>query len=141
MGVDAREFFEGVADAVRRHREAELILQFGSPSGAKVGSGGGYGDGPVVARIMSDERALGVLRETERVIGDGLRYIAGLRLVWSRKADVIEMHYVDLMPWADVAAELHIDRRTAMRWRDDLFAWCDLVGWAHVAAGMGNAEA
>ena len=139
MDGDARAFFDGVSDAVKRHRDAELVLQFGSPRRTGAG-GGGYGDGPVVARVMSDERALADMRETERVIGVALRYIAGLRRVWSRKADVIEMHYVDLMPWTEVARAVGRSKPTVMAWRDTLLDWCDLVGWAHVAAGTGASE-
>lgn len=135
----AREYFESVADAVRRHRDAELVLAFGRPAHVKVG-GRSMGDGPVWARVVSDERALAEMRETEHVIGEALRYVEGLRRVFSRKADVIELHYIDLMSWADVAAEMGRTRQTCMAWRDQLLDWCDMVGWAHVAAGTGVAE-
>lgn len=137
--VSAREYFEQVADAVRRHRDAELVLAFGAPRPRTIG-GSGFGDGPVVARVISDERALGEMRATEEIIGEALRYIEGLRRVYCRKADAMEMHYIDLMPWADVADEMGRDARTVMRWRDELCDWCDSVGWAHVADGTGTAE-
>lgn len=137
--MSAREYFESVADAVRRHRDAELILTFGMPRPRTIG-GSGFGDGPVVSRVVSNERALETMRTTEDVIGEGLRYIAGLRRVFASKADVLERHYIDLLPWADVAAEIGRDSRTVMRWRDELCDWCDAVGWAHVADGTGTAE-
>ena len=135
--MTAREFFEAVAEAVREHRQAELTLEFGAQSGS---GGGGDGDGPVWARVASNADAREKMGRTEGIIGEGLRYIEGLRRVFSRKADVIEMRYVDLLPWDAIAGELGVTRMTANRWMHEMFDWVDSVGWAHVADGSGVAE-
>lgn len=80
------------------------------------------------------------MRATEATIGEALGRIAGLRLIFSRKADALELHYVDLMPWEGVAAELGVSRSTAMRWRDELADWVDSFGWARAREGFGAAE-
>lgn len=138
--MTAEEYFDGVADAVRARREAELLLEFGT---ARAGSCPGRADpsagGPTFAEAAASEEARARIAEAERAVGEGLRVIAGLRLVYSRKADVLELRYVDLLPWDGVAAELGVARRTCMRWRDELLDWVDAVGFARAALGVGFA--
>lgn len=129
MAETAREYFEDVAEAVRQHRQAELILAFGPPR--RSGAGAGISD-PVAARAASDESARATMDATEQRIGEGLRRIGELRRIFARMADVVEMHYVDLMPWGDVADEIGIGERTAKRWCGNVFAYIDSVGWAHL---------
>lgn len=136
--MDAREFFEDVADASWQHREAETLLLFGQPRRPAPRCSGGMGD-PVGSRFESDEEARAIMEATEERIGEGLRRIAELRRIYARKADVLELHYVDLMPWADVAREMGIARSTAIRWRGELFDWVDSFGWARLREGKGVA--
>lgn len=140
--MTAREYFESVADAVRSHRRAELALAFGPEP---CGGGGGPADpasgGPTASRALANERAREAMERSELAIGEGLARVEELRRIFSRKADAVELRYVDLLPWDDVGRELDVDRRTAMRWRDELFDWVDSFGWAHLRVGTGAAEA
>lgn len=139
--MTAREYFEDVARAVREHRDAELLLEFGPESGPD-GCGGAdpSAGGPVVSRVVSDERAREVMRATEETIGEALRRIEELRRVFSRKADAVEMRYVDLMAWRDIALELGVYERTARLWCAQMFDWVDSLGWARLRSGRGVAE-
>lgn len=137
--ICARDYFEDVSRAVREHRRAELLLEFGPEPGAGGGPCDPSAGGPVVARLVSDEMAREVMAATEDEIGRALAVVGGLRRVFSRKADVLELHYVDLMGWEDVAGELGVGRATAMRWRDELCDWVDAVGWARAREGVGFA--
>lgn len=140
--MTALEYFEDVSRAVREHREAELTLTFGpARTGAPRGPSSPSSGGPTVSRFLSDERAREVLRSTEATIGEALGRIGGLRIIFSRKADVLELHYVDLVPWDGVASSLRVSRATAMRWRDELLDWVDTAGWARTREGVGFAEA
>ena len=140
--MTAREYFEGVSDAVRSHRRAELALAFGpEPSGFGGGPADPASGGPTASRALANERARSEMEQAERAIGEGLARIEELRRIFSRKADAVELRYVDLLPWAQVAEELGVDKRTAMRWRDELFDWVDSFGWARLRLGMGTAEA
>lgn len=129
MAETAREYFEDVAEAVRQHRQAELILAFGPPR--RGGAGAGISD-PVAARAASDESARATMDATEQRIGEGLRRIGELRRIFARMADVVEMHYVDLMPWGDVADEIGISRVTVIRWNNNIMDFIDQTGWAHL---------
>lgn len=139
--VSAREYFEDVSRAVREHRDAELLLTYGPPSGAD-GCGGAdpSSGGPVMARVVSDETAREVMRATEQTIGEALRRIEELRRVFSRKADAVELRYVDLMAWRDAALELGVSERTARLWCAQMFDWVDSLGWARLRSGRGVAE-
>ena len=108
--MTAREYFEDVARAVREHRDAELLLEFGPESGPD-GCGGAdpSAGGPVVSRFASDERAREVMRATEETIGEALRRIEELRRVFSRKADAVELRYVDQV-WNLRGKSLTLDR-------------------------------
>ena len=134
----ARELFDGVADAVRAKARAELLLAYGPATGAK-GSACGPAD-PVQARFESDEGARAALEAAERAIAEGLRVIAGLRRVYARKAEVLELRYVRLMGWRQAGAALGVDARTARRWADLMLDWVDLVGPARAAMGEGVAQ-
>lgn len=139
--MTAREYFEDVARAVREHRDAELLLEFGPESGPD-GCGGAdpSAGGPVVSRFASDERAREVMRATEETIGEALRRIEELRRVFSRKADAVGLRYVGLMSWPQVASELGVTDRTARTWCAQMFDWVDSLGWARLRDGRGIAE-
>lgn len=90
---------------------------------------------------MSDEDAREAMSVTEEVIGEGLRRVAEIREMFGdSRADAVERHYVDLAPWADVAAELCVSKRTVLRWVDVVFDWVDAHGWAHLSMCEGFAE-
>ena len=135
MAETAREFFEGVADAARRHRQTELILTFGPPR--RGGARAGVSD-PVSARAVSDESAREIMAATEETIGDGLRRIAELRRIFARMADAIDLYYIDYplkgksQKWADVAYDIGVSEATAKRWCGELFGFIDQVGWARL---------
>ena len=137
-GVTAREYLEGVASDVRAHRRAELLLTFGPASGGMRG-GSGLTD-PVQARFESDERARAAMARTEETIGEALARIDGLRTLFGRKADVLEMRYIDLAAWDEIAAELGVDKRKAHRWHDMVCDWVDSFGWARASRGYGTAQ-
>lgn len=138
--ICARDYFEDVSRAVREHRRAELLLEFGPEPGAGGGPCDPSAGGPVVARLVSDEMARESMRATEAAIGEALGRIEELRRIFSRKADAVELHYVDLLPWDAVAERLGRSRRTAIAWRDEMFDWIDSIGWARLRGGVGFAE-
>lgn len=140
--MTAREFFEQVSAAVRDGREAEMLLEYGCGGG---GSGGGpvrrsEPSDPVQARFDADEAARARLESAMGTVADGLRVVAGLRRVYARKADALELRYVRLMGWRQVGEALGVDARTARRWADIMLDWVDLVGIARAAMGEGVAQ-
>ena len=138
--MTAREFFQDVAKAVAEHREAELALLYGPPRRPGAPGGGGVSS-PVEARVESNEKAREVMAATEEVIGRGLRRIEELRAVFGEsRAEAVELHYIDLVPWDDVAAEMGVGRATVFRWCDLMFDWIDSYGWARLALGVGTAD-
>lgn len=70
----------------------------------------------------------------EELIGDALAVIDSLRRIFCSKADVLEMHYIDLKPWREVASTIGISESTARYWRDQLFEWLDACPRAYVMA-------
>ena len=139
--MTAREYFEAVARAVREHRDAEVLLQFGP---ARSGTAGGGGDprsgGPVAARFASDELAREVMASTEAVVGEALALLEGLIDLFGPKALAVELHYLDGLRWADVAAELDVGESTARLWCAQVFDFVDSAGWARAREGVGMAQ-
>lgn len=140
--MTAREFFDQVSAAVRDGREAAMLLDYGCGGG---GSGGGpvrrsEPSDPVQARFDADEAARARLESARGTVADGLRVVAGLRRVYARKADALELRYVRLMGWRQVGEALGVDARTARRWADIMLDWVDLVGLARAAMGEGVAQ-
>lgn len=140
--MTAREFFDQVSAAVRDGREAAMLLEYGCGGGC---SGGGQvrrsePSDPVQARFDADEAARERLESARGTVADGLRVVAGLRRVYARKADAVELRYIRLMPWQDVADAMGIGRRTAIAWADQLLDWVDCVGVARAALGSGIAQ-
>lgn len=138
--MTAREYFDAVAHAARELRAAQLVVEFGPARGEGGGRPDPSSGGPTAAQAAAVIEAQERIDACTDTIGDALALIEGLRLVYSRKADAVEMRYVDLMPWDGVAAELGVTERTARRWRDELFEWVDAVGFARAKAGVGFAE-
>ena len=139
--MDAREYFEAVSQAVRQHRAAELVLQFGEPRSGSGGVSSSAVSDPTARAAEAAARAKRTMADTEEVIGGALARIDGLRMVVGRRADVLEMRYIDLMAWPEIAEGLGVSPSTARRWHDVACDWADAHGWAHVAEGVGGAEA
>ena len=91
-------------------------------------------------RCPGDERARAAMARTEETIGEALARIDGLRTLFGRKADVLEMRYIDLAAWDEIAAELGVDKRKAHRWHDMVCDWVDSFGWARASRGYGTAQ-
>lgn len=137
--IDAREYFDAVARAAAELRAAQLVVEFGPVRGDGCGRSDPSSGGPTAAQaaaVIEAQRRVDACTDT---IGDALALITGLRMVYSRKADVLELHYVDRLSWPDVGAELGVSDRTAKRWRDELCDWVDAVGFARARAGVGIA--
>lgn len=140
--MTAREFFDQVSAAVRDGREAAMLLEYGCGG---CGNGGGpvrrsEPSDPVQARFDADEAARARIESASGTVADGLRVVAGLRRVYARKADALELRYVRLMGWRQVGEALGVDARTARRWADIMLDWVDLVGLARAAMGEGVAQ-
>lgn len=130
--MTASEYFAALADAVREHRKAELILAFGQPRAGDPGGSGCYAVDPVFSRMVSNDSARDVLDATEETIGDGLRVIAGLRRVYPGMAEVLELRHIDLLSWKDVADSLHVSVSSARYYQETIFKFVDVVGLARV---------
>lgn len=130
--MTASEYFAALADAVREHRQAELILAFGQPRAGDPGSSGCYAVDPVFSRMVSNDSARDVLDATEETIGDGLRVIEGLRRVYPGMAEVLELRHIDLLSWKDVADSLHVSVSSARYYQETIFKFVDVVGLARV---------
>ena len=130
--MTASEYFAALADAVREHRKAELLLTFGQPRGGDTVGGSASVSDPVLARAIYDEAARAILEATEDVIGDGLRVIANLRRIYPGMAEVLELKYIDLLTWAQVADELNIGASTARLYQSLIFKFVDSVGLARI---------
>ncbi len=136
--MTAREYFAGVEREAKAHRRAELLLEFGPPTG---GARGGKGPAdPVQARFESDQRARAELERTGAAIGEALERIEAIRGLFGRKADVLEMRYIDLLAWDEIAHEFAVSIRTAYNWRNVLCDWADSFGWARAMSGSGTAQ-
>lgn len=130
--MTASEYFAALADAVREHRKAELLLAFGQPRGGDSVGGSASVSDPVLARAISDEEARAILEATEDVIGDGLRVIANLRRIYPGMAEVLDLKYIDLLTWSEVATTLHIGSSTARLYQSLIFKFVDSVGIARI---------
>lgn len=128
---------EGARRALAALEEARETCTSWSPGGGGSHGLGTHSD-PTASeaqrRILSldaqIDEAEARVDELERLIGDGLRVIAAVRMaVGDGAADAIEVYYVDRAPtWSDVAHELGVTRETVRVWRDRALAWLDEVG-------------
>lgn len=132
MAETAREYFEDVAEAVRQHRQAELILAFGQPRAGDPGGSGCYAVDPVFSRLLSDDAARETMAATEEIIGDGLRVIEGLRRVYPGMAEVLELRYIDLLSWRETADAMHASVSSVRYYQDVIYRFVDTVGFARI---------
>lgn len=137
--MTAREYLEGVSSALRAAEAAVLAAQVGDRPG-----GGGARDplsgGPTESRALALVAASARARQAEALARECRARIGGLRLLFARKADALELRYVGGLAWEGVAARLGVNERTARRWRDELCDWVDAHGWARAREGVGSAE-
>ena len=139
--MTAREYLEGVSRALAAARAAQDAALFGAPGGGGHDAPrSGLPCGPTESRALALVVASARARAAEAEAREARARIAGLRLLFSRKADVLELRYLRGLGWDDVAAELGVSRRTAIRWRDELCDWVDAHGWARARDGVGMAE-
>lgn len=151
MPMTAREYFDGVRDAVRRRREAELFVEFDGddwrpPRAPGVGVGDPTANAAVYRADVLAERLDEARREIEsceEVIGGALELIAGIGAALGGRgapyADVLELYYIDLMTWGDVANELGCSDRYCRMLRNVALDWVDAVGLPRARGGEGIA--
>lgn len=128
--MTALEYFRALSEAVRAHRDAELVAQYGRPRVA--GGGGGSAPGDPTARAAAETlEAQADMARAQEVIGDGLRVIEGIRRTLGEDfGDVLDARYVDLEPWDLIAMEQGVTRQTCRTWHDAALDWFDFKGVA-----------
>lgn len=139
--MGARDYFEGVrraAESIEGLTSAIRDIESGEPlpTGAGAGVRSTTPSDPTAAAAFKRGEVLADLKAERdaalETVGEALQVIEGLRRCFSRKAEVIELHYIDGLGWGDVGAAIGVDRRTALRWRDELCAWLDANPRAYV---------
>lgn len=140
--MTASEYFDSVADAVRRHRNAELVAMHGQPRSFTAGRGSAISD-PTFCAMDEHMAALAEMRRMEAVIGDALVVIEGIRASLPRTgpscAEALELRYIDgpasmfrVMPYAEVGKRLGVHQTTALLWCRTALDWCDHKGLAWI---------
>lgn len=141
--MDARTFFNDVRRASGDIEDCERAIQTLNDELPPVSSGGvnhgGAGESdPVLGAVVTREKLLGEYRtrrdEALEIVGEGLIFIAALRRIFCRKADVLELYYVDCMTMRDIADEIGVGVGTVYRWRDEVLAFVDNNPQAYVLA-------
>ena len=103
---------------------------------------------PTAAEALAHQAALKQIEELEEKrknlqieIGTALVLLDGIRHTLGHKqADVLELHYIDRFTWAQIAGELGISARQAIRQEQITFDWIDSHGWQAIVTGKGVAE-
>lgn len=137
----AREYFREVERASRTAADAERALA----ALDEVVLGGAGGKGPRPSGVAGDPTFSAYVKAVEErdrlqarrdaaliVIGEALQIVEGLRRLFSRKADVVEMHYIDCMEWSAVANEMGVGESTVYKWCSEVFVWVDSHPMAYV---------
>lgn len=137
--LGARSWLDGVraASIAIGSIEAELagLYEPGTPDGGGVESGS-IGDGGMFSRMLRACELRRRCETAEAIVGLALRVIEGVRLgMGERYAEVLDMRYVDAMPWDEVAERCGCSERTARRVRDVACDYIDSVGLAGAARG------
>lgn len=139
--MGAREYFDSVRRAASSLEGlARVIDEIEEGGPLPTGTGAGVrtstpSDPTASAAFKRSEILAGLKAEYDaslELVGEALQVIDGLRRCFSRKAEVMELHYIDCLDWDDVGDELGIARRTAIRWRDEMVAWLDANQRAYV---------
>ena len=131
----AREYFADVRRASSMVEQCQRIineLKHGAiPAPAHSNSPHGMGD-------HSDPTATAFFRSVYMMdsaikqrdvctvlLGEALQIIDALHSVAGDKADVLELYYIDLMLWSEVAQHYGVSPSTVRMWRDELFGIID----------------
>ena len=149
--VTAREYFEQ-ARADQRRIDAVLtrIRSMAAREGARAQSyeaiGRGSGDSDpmraVDARMDAEMSARAELSRYESGIADARAVCAGVRAanpshpLWG---DAIELHYIELMGWAEIGRYLGCTGEAVRRAAYAALDWVDMVGIAAAREGCGQA--
>lgn len=150
--VTAREYFEQ-ARADQRRIDAVLtrIRSMAAREGARaqsyeaIGRGSGASDPmrAVDARMDAEMSARAELSRYESGIADARAVCAGVRAanpshpLWG---DAIELHYIELMGWAEIGRYLGCTGEAVRRAAYAALDWIDAVGVARAREGMGQAQ-
>ena len=149
--VTAREYFEQ-ARADQRRIDAVLtrIRSMAAREGARaqsyeaIGRGSGASDPmrAVDARMDAEMSARAELSRYEAGIADARAVCAGVRAanpshpLWG---DAIELHYIELMGWAEIGRYLGCTGEAVRRAAYAALDWVDMVGIAAAREGCGQA--
>lgn len=144
--TNAREYFEHVSTLPRRIEEVNAaIVEGGEGLRPRPRHGGHSGPhDPTAARAIGHmeavERLEFELESMQAEIAEAHRVCVGVsRAMGDNYGSVLEMYYIDLLTWDEVAAELGAAKRTCIRWRDVACDWVDAVGIPRAKAGQGFA--
>lgn len=149
--MTAREFFEsaraaqrridGRLAAIRAMREREGVR---AQSYEAIGRGSGASDPmrAVDSRIDMEARARAELVACEAEVADARAVCAGVRAanpshpLWG---DAIELHYIELMGWAEIGRYLGCTGEAVRRSAYAALDWVEMVGIAAAREGCGQA--
>ena len=133
MDVPAKDYFQSVRRASERIEECQRIIselqEELPPNHARGGGRSSTTSDPTYSAMVERDRMLtdAVLDRDKclELVGEALAIIEGLRRIFSRKADVLELYYIDCLSWQDVADGIGIGKTTAHTWNRELLAWVD----------------
>ena len=149
--MTAREYFEAARSAQRRiDGRLAAIRAMREREGARaqsyeaIGRGSGASDPmrAVDARLDMESRARSELAECESAVEDAHAVCAGVRAanpshpLWG---DAIELHYIELMGWAEIGRYLGCTGEAVRRAAYAALDWVDMVGIAAAREGCGQA--
>lgn len=137
--MSAREYFNDVKRASQDVEQCQRViaeLTDGLPPKAPSTGGRSEVSDPTFSAMVTRDAMLADVRARAdadcELIGEALVYISGLRWLFSKMADVLELYYIDCMSWEDVAHELHIGESTARRWRNEACEEADKLPISYV---------
>lgn len=144
--MSAREYFGEVLRASEEVEQCQRVInELADGLPPRHGGGAVRASGtsdPVYAAFITRTIRLAEARATmdrdNLLIGEALALIDGLRRVFCRKADVLELRYVDRMSWSHVADELGVSVRTAYGWHKDVMAFVDETPRAYILGLRNN---
>lgn len=138
--MTAREEFAEARRASARIAECQRIIEeyadfVPSSKGDGVGVSTSESD-PVYAAVVERRqvlaRATADMDAALLIVGDALMLVEGLRKVYCRKADVLELYYIDRMTVRGVASEMGVAPSTVVAWRDELLDFLDSSPRAYI---------
>lgn len=127
--MKAKEYFARVKELFSRARTLKAIIEYGLPSGGGGTCSGAINDvtaknAEAVISAKCELKAITCELEAARNI------VRGIEAIFSGRARVIELKYLEGESWDQVSSKLNISRSTAHRWQQDIFDFCDQVGFA-----------